>query len=138
MGGCSKLLIVSCIFYFCAADRPKFSQLIVLKEALPDGSDLRIVDWLSAFELYECEDFASVLLNDDIAVKTLKSQSQDKNNVFIRAVLHNWLNRDDGKPSDPAVSRTWEALAQCVSDASLDGALAKAIRDACSESEIMT
>ena len=77
-----------------------------------------------------------MLLQDNTVVRKLRSQSQEDSNEFIREVLLDWLNRDDGNPDDPAVSRTWGALAQCVTDADLHGTLAQAIRDACSESEI--
>ena len=50
---------------------------------------------------------------------------------FVRAVLKDWLSRDDDDLTDSAVPRTWAALAECVTDAGLNGTLAKAIRDAC-------
>ena len=48
---------------------------------------------------------------------------------FVRKVLRDWLSRDDDDHNDSAIPRTWEALAQCVTDAGLPGKLAKAIRD---------
>ena len=42
----------------------------------------------------------------------------------------NGCNRDDDDHSEPAAPRTWAALAECVQDADLPVALAKAIRDA--------
>ena len=51
---------------------------------------------------------------------------------FVRTVLRDWLSRDDSDQlNDTAVPRTWAALAECVTDAGLDGALAKTIRDTC-------
>ena len=49
---------------------------------------------------------------------------------IVRAVLREWLNRADDDHNEPAAPRTWAALAECVQDADLPGALAKAIRDA--------
>ena len=52
------------------------------------------------------------------------------NDQFVRAVLREWLNRADDDHNEPAAPRTWAALAECVQDTDLPGALAKAIRDA--------
>ena len=112
-----------------AAQRPSYNQLLNLKKA--DESALQVVKTLSSFELYQCEDFAYLLLRDDVQVRKLKSDCKENKDKFVRAVLKDWLSRDDGDSSDPAVLRTWEALAQCVTDAELDGTLAKAIREAC-------
>ena len=41
---------------------------------------------------------------------------------FVRTVLRDWLSRDDSDQlNDTAVPRTWAALAECVTDAGLDG-----------------
>ena len=64
-------------------------------------------------------------------MKIHQRDSKDNADKFIRAVLKDWLSRDDGDPAVPAVPRTWEDLAQCITDAGLDGTLAKAIRDTC-------
>lgn len=112
-----------------AAERPSYNQLLKLKKA--DGSTLQIVKTLSSFKLHQCEDFAYLLLHDDVQVRKLKSDYEENKDQFVRAVLKDWLSRDDSDSSDSAVPRTWEALAQCVTDAELDGTLAKAIREAC-------
>ena len=104
-------------------------QLIVIKKT--EGSDLRIIDWITTFEQTQCTDFAYMLLDDDVKVRSYQTKYKDEKCQFVREVLSAWLSRDDGNSSDPAVPCTWEALAQCVTDAGLDGALAKAIRDAC-------
>ena len=112
-----------------AAERPSYNQLLKLKKA--DGSTLQIVKTLSSFKLHQCEDFAYLLLRDDVQVRKLKSDYEENKDQFVRAVLKDWLSRDDSDSSDSAVPRTWEALAQCVTDAELDGTLVKAIREAC-------
>ena len=115
--------------FSCAADKPTFNQLLVLKKADGSAADsLRVIQWISSSDQYLCEDFASLLLNDPVKVKIHQRDNKDNADKFIRAVLKDWLSRDDG---DPAVPRTWEGLAQCVTDTGLNGALAKAIRDAC-------
>ena len=71
-----------------------------------------------------------MLLRDDVLVRRYENEHKEKNE-FVRMVLKNWLSRNDDDLSDSAVPRTWAALAECVTDAGLDGALAKAIRDTC-------
>ena len=71
-----------------------------------------------------------MLLRDDVLVSKYENECKEKDE-FVREVLRDWLSRDDGDSTDSAVPRTWSALAECVSDAGLDGALAKAIRDTC-------
>ena len=118
--------------FSCAADKPTFNQLLILKKADGSAADsLHVIQWISSSDQYLCEDFASLLLNDPVKVKIHQREYKDNADKFIQAVLKDWLSRDDSDPSDPAVPRTWEALAQCVTDAELDGTLAKAIRDAC-------
>ena len=110
------------------ADRPQFHELVSLKKE--DGSKLEVTKWISAHEEWDCVDFAEMLLRNDVLVKEYKNEYKRKYN-FVRAVLRDWLSRDDDNYSDSAVPRTWAALAECVTDAGLDGALAKAIRDTC-------
>ena len=110
------------------ADRPQSHELICLKKE--DGTKLEVTKWLSAHEEWQCVDFAEMLLRDDVSVKRYQNEHKRKYH-FLRAVLRDWLSRDDGDSTDSAVPRTWSALAECVSDAGLDGALAKAIRDTC-------
>ena len=110
-----------------AAERPSYNQLLNLKKA--DGSTLQVVKTLSSFKLHQCKDFANLLLCSDVQVKKLKNDCEENKDQFVRAVLKDWLSHNDGDSSDPAVPHTWEALAQCVTDAGLDGTLAKAIRE---------
>ena len=102
--------------------------MICLKKE--DGTKLEVTKWLSAHEEWKCVDLAEMLLRDDVSVKRYQNEHKRKYN-FVRALLRDWLSRDDGDCTDSAVPRTWSALAECVSDAGLDGALAKAIRDTC-------
>ena len=104
-------------------DRPTYNQLLNLKKA--DGSTLKVINWISSLEQWQCSDFANMLLNDDVQVNKIEKESKETDE-FVRKILKYWLSRDD---DDPAVPRTWSALAECVTDAGLPGALAKAIRD---------
>ena len=116
-----------CLLY-TAADRPQSHELISLKK--DDGSKLEVTKWISAHEEWVCVDFAEMLLRNDVLVKEYQNEHKRKYN-FVRAVLRDWLSRDDDDSTDSAAPRTWAALAECVTDAGLDGALAKAIRDTC-------
>ena len=103
-------------------------ELISLKKPDSCAKQLKVIEWITSHEQWKCVDFASVLLRDDVIVKKLQNEHKEKDD-FVRIVLRDWLSRDDGDSTDSAVPRTWSALAECVSDAGLDGALAKAIRD---------
>ena len=127
--------MINCISFvpFLVADRPTFTQLIVLKNL--DGRNLRIIDWITTFERSQCEDLAYLLLNNDVQVHKLVKISN--NEEFVRKVLREWLALDDDDPNCKAVPRTWEDLAKCVTDCGLDGTLTKAIRDTCPQSELL-
>ena len=99
------------------------NELVNVKKA--DGTTLTVIKWISSLERYQCSDFACMLLNDDVQVNKFE-KDYEKTDKFVREVLKYWLSRGDG---DPAVPRTWSALAQCVTDAGLPGKLAKEIRD---------
>ena len=115
---------------FHTADRPTYNQLLCLKNASVDGSKLKVIQWITSLEQWQCTDFAHMLLNDDVLVSKYKKDYKEKDE-FVREVLNDWLSRNDDDPNDSAVPRTWAALAECVTDAGLPGALTKAINDAC-------
>ena len=118
------------LFFSIIADRPRTDQLIFLKKA--DSSKLQVFKWITSHELWKCENFAHILLKDDVQVRRYRNECKGKEtDEFVHEVLRDWLFRDDDDSTDSAVPRTWAALAECVTDAGLDGALAKAIRDAC-------
>ena len=71
-----------------------------------------------------------MLLKDDVLVNKYKKNYKEKDE-FVREVLNDWLSRDDDDPNDSAALRTWAALAKCITDADLPGALTKAINDVC-------
>lgn len=96
----SSIIVIS---LHAAAERPSYNQLLNLKKA--DGSVLQVVKTLSSFELHQCEDFAYLLLCDDVQVRKLKSDCKENKDKFVRAVLKDWLSHDDGDSSDPAVPR---------------------------------
>lgn len=101
------------------------NQLIQLKKT--DGSVLRVIDWITSLNDYECEDFAHMLLKNDSQVERYLTECGSDKNKFIRAVLKDWLSRDDD--DDAAVQHTWGDLATCVEESGLPGALVKAIRE---------
>ena len=113
------------LFIHMVAGRPAMNQLIHLKKA--DGSVLRVIDWITSLNDYECEDFAHMLLKNDSQVERYLTVCGGDNNKFIRAVLRDWLSRGDD--DDAAVPRTWGDLATCVEDSGLPRALVKAIRE---------
>ena len=113
---------------FSTADRPSYNQLLNLKNA--DGSNIKVIQWITSLEQWQCTDFAHMLLKDDVLVSKYEKEFKEKDK-FVRETLKNWLSRNDDDPNDSAASRTWAALAECVTDAGLPGTLTKAINDAC-------
>ena len=122
------LVTIIVFLLYTAADRPHFHELISLKKQ--DGSKLEVTKWITSHEECDCADFAEMLLRDEVLVSRYQNKHERKCN-FVRAVLKDWLSRDDADSTDSAAPRTWAALAECVTDAGLNGTLAKAIRDAC-------
>ena len=112
-----------------SAARPTMNDLIGTRSKGSGLGRLQIIMHITASPHYKCLDFARKLLNDETTVQKLLKDYNNDDDMFIREVLGNWISRNDDDPDDPAVSRTWEALAQCIEDADLEGALAKAIRD---------
>ena len=111
-------------------------KLISLKK--PDGSGkLEVMKWINSHKLCKCVDFANMLLRDDRLVRRYQNDHKE-NDEFVQIVLRDWLSRDDDDSTDSAVPRTWAALAECVTDAGLDGALAKAIRDVYSSGGVLS
>ena len=109
-----------------ADDRPTYNQLLHFQKA--DGSNLKVIQWITALEQWRCIDFAHVLLKDGVLVSKYNTECKEKDE-FVRKVLNDWLSWNDNDPNDLAAPRTWAALAECVTDAGLPGTLAKAIRD---------
>ena len=116
-------------YYACTAGdrpiwpKPTYNQLIKV-----DGSDLKIIQWITSLEQWQCSDFAHKLLKDDVLVNKYENECKEKDG-FVRKVLKDWLSRNDDDPNDSAAPRTWAALADCITDAGLPGKLAKAISD---------
>ena len=90
------------------------NDLISMKRR--DGSDenLEIINWITAHDSSQCDDFGHKLLKDKLAMKRLRKNNKD-DDKFIRAVLENWLSRDG----------TWKVLVQCADEAGLDGDFVK-------------
>ena len=122
--GLAQLLSDSCV-----ADRPKIHELTTLWK--DDGTKLSVTYWITSHEQCRCVDFANLLLRDDVLVSRYQNDGMGIYE-FVRTVLRDWLSRDDDSDQlNDAVPRTWAALAECVTNAGLAGALAKAIRDTC-------
>ena len=87
---------------------------------------------------WKCVDFANMLLRDDVLVRRYQNDHKAEKDEFVRTVLRDWLSRDDDDSTDSAVPRSWAALAECITDAGLDGALTKAIRDMYSSGGVLS
>ena len=95
---------------------------------MPDLITNKIISRITAHSSADCEDFAELLLKETTTVDKLRNENKRVEN-FVRAVLRNWLSRNDNDPKDPAVPRTWESLAQCMKLAGLEGVLVEHVRD---------
>ena len=85
---------------------------------------------ITSFGATACKDLATMLLGDDTVVRKLRREAKDDDDMFIRGVFDNWLNRDDEDSTDSAVPRTWEELCVCIEDTpDLPGSLVKEIRE---------
>ena len=85
---------------------------------------------ITSFGSTACKDLAAMLLGDDTVVRKLCREAKDDDDMFIREVFDNWLNRDDEDSTDSAVPRTWEELCICIEDTpDLPGSLVKEIRE---------
>ena len=104
------------------------NDLISIKRRDGSDKDLEILDWITAHDSNQCDNFGHKLLKDRLAMKKLRKEHKDDDDKFIRAVLKKWLSRDDDdkKGSLPC---TWEALVQCAQKAGLDGEFVKLLRD---------
>ena len=88
----------------------------------------KIITHITAHSSVQCDDLAQLLLNEPKTVNKLRKEntSDDK---FVRAVLSDWLSRNDDNPMDLTPPRTWESLAQCMELAGMKGVLVKHVRD---------
>ena len=105
------------------------NELISMKKRDGARGKLKIIAWITAHELPQCDDFAHKLLIDPLAVKRLRTNHKDDREEFVRAVLREWINRDDDDEDEESLPCTWEALIQCSRDASLDGEFVSLLRD---------
>ena len=94
---------------------------------MPD-KELRIIDSIAAHDSTTCEDFGYVLLDDRLAMKKLKKDHKNDDEKFIRAVLKEWLDRDDDE-KEGSLPCTWESLVKCAKDAGLDGVFVQLLRN---------
>ena len=118
--------VLKCIH--CAGPRPTINELISMERRDGSRKKLEIIDEITSHKSTQCTDFAHKLLNHRSTVRRLqKNHTNDEE--FIRAVLNNWLDRDDDDEQEESVPCSWEALIQCMNDAGLDGELVKVLRD---------
>ena len=104
-------------------------ELISMKKRDGARGKLKIIKWITSHELPQCVDFAHKLLVDPLTVKKLCTNHKDDKEEFVRAVLQEWINRDDDDDDEESLPCTWETLVQCSRDASLDGEFIRLLRD---------
>ena len=104
------------------------NELIRMQKRDGSKGKLRIIEWITAHELTRCVDFAHKLLVDPLPVKQLRTKHEERKEEFVRAVLQNWLDRDDDDENEESLPCTWDALVQCCEDANLDGVFIKLLR----------
>ena len=104
------------------------SDLISMK--MRDGSEktLKIMEWISSHESTQCTSFAHKLLNDRLSVKKLRKKYDKDDDEFVRAVLENWVSRNDDS-KEGSLPCTWDTLVQCVDESGLDGEFLKLLKD---------
>ena len=118
------------MFCFAGKQKPTKGELLTTRKRKKDGNKLRIMSEIASHGPTVCKDLATLLLRDDYTVRKLCREARDDNEMFIRDVFDNWLNRDDEDSTDCAVPRTWEKLCSCIEDTpNLPGSLVKEIRD---------
>ena len=107
--------------------RPTMSDLISMKRR--DGSEkkLEIIRWIISHTSAKCDDFAHKVLNDKLTVRELRKK-YSKDDQFVRAVLNNWVSRDDDS-KEGSLPCTWDTLVQCVDESGLDGDFLKLLKD---------
>ena len=93
------------------------------------GKPVKIIEWITAHELTQCVDFANKLVVDPLTVKKLTTKHKENKEEFVRAVLQNWLARNDDDEYEESLPCTWDALVKCCEDANLDGVFVKLLRD---------
>ena len=94
--------------------KPEWRDL--LKIDRKDGSTLHIINSIAEYEVWQCEEFADLLLRDSSTVKGIREQNKDKK-LFVRAVMKTWHDSEGG----PAVECTWENLIECMESAVMGG-----------------
>ena len=62
-----------------------------------------------------CDNFANLLLDDNLFVESIRRENQTDNKQFVQSVLSKWHSK-----SDTAVPCTWGDLIRCMKDADLD------------------
>ena len=111
------------------ASRPTMNDLVSMQKRDGSKGKLKIIQWITAHELAQCDDFAHKLLVGALPVKQLSTKHKESKDEFIRAVLQKWLVRDDDDENEESLPCTWEALVKCCEDANLDGVFIKELRD---------
>ena len=90
---------------------------------------LRIIEGLTAHEFTQCNDFAHKLLVDALTVMKLRTNHKGDKEEFVRAVLLNWVSRNDGDDDEQSRPCTWEALITCCREANLNGQFVSLLQD---------
>lgn len=119
----SGIIIVSIVydivFFPLVAEGPQFEQLIEFDRKNGIGT-IRIIDFITSHTDIVCDDFAEMLLKDDIIVRGLKEDYPNKKR-FVREVLRKWISNVDEKEC------TWEKLMKSMTRAGLRGSYIREI-----------
>ena len=103
-------------------------DLISMKRRDGSVKNLKIVEWITAHDSSQCDDFGHKLLHDRLAIKKLRKKHFGDDDEFICAVLEKWLSRADDE-EEGSLPCTWESLVKCADEADLDGEFVQLLRD---------
>ena len=104
---------------FTPAKRPDFTELIMTRNWLGSKSISRFI---AQHECAICDVFANLLLNDSLAVQSIRSSNAD-NDAFVNAILRKWV----ASVEPPPIPCTWGNLVDCMKKAGLDGVYVQTI-----------
>lgn len=117
------------VYVHYTAPRPTMNELITMDCKDGSGEKLQIIRWITSHPSTQCSDFALMLLQHSPTVRELRKRHGNDDDEFVRAVLRQWLSRDDDDILEPSVPCTWESLIKCVEDAGLAGEFFKLLRE---------
>ena len=105
------------------------NELIIMERKDGSREKLQIIRWITSHQSTQCSGFALMLLRNPPTVRELRKRHGNDDDEFVRAVLWQWLSRDDDDVLEPSVPCTWESLIKCVEDVGLDREFVKLLRE---------